>query len=115
MKPLALDHPPPGQSLDSRWGAEFETGLRRSKKNQIKNANKGGMNEFETNHFNNLRIDRLGKDTPSGSNIINKLVECGSFDFFSLQVGHRVHKIKRDATLPQLTHKQILLIRRGYI
>ena len=66
-------------------------------------------------HLNNLRVDGLGEHPAPGCDIVQEFVERGTFDFLALDIGHRVHKVERDAALPQLPDEQLLLLRGRHI
>lgn len=66
-------------------------------------------------HFYHLRIDRFSEHTTATMDVLYKLIECCTLNFFPLQIGHWVHKIKSDTALAQFTNKKLLLFTDGYI
>jgi len=70
---------------------------------------------YTTDHFNDFRINRLGKYASGSGHIINKLIETSPLNFFALQIRHWVHEVKDITTLQQLPHKQVLLLVWGCI
>jgi hypothetical protein len=60
-------------------------------------------------HSDDFRVDGLRQHTPARRDVVDDLVERGSLNLLSLEVGHGVHEVEADAALAQLADEQVLL------
>lgn len=69
-----------------------------------------------SHHDDGLRIDGLCHHVGVVCDVLDHLVESGSFYLLVLEVAERVaNKIKQDAALTQFLHKELLTLQRGGI